>query len=109
MTRVASGWPTTFWDKTRDKSSVGSVACFFDAFCEFLGFSTAASALIIRDEAFLTLVRRLSSGRVGSFIGPPLIFKNQTLTLVAQTSENISESLVTALIELVARLSGWWA
>ena len=72
MTRVAAGWPTTFCDKTPVKSSTGSVDGFFDRFCEFFGFSTPPSALIIAAADVFTRLRRLSSGRFGSFIKWPL-------------------------------------
>src|ERR1041385_2571691 len=72
MTLVAVGWPTTFCDKTLVRSSMGSEDCFFDLPCEPFGLSDAPSALTMGGAGFFTRLRRLSSGRFGSFIKWPL-------------------------------------
>src|SRR5579864_4996360 len=68
ITRVAAGWPTTFCDRTAVRSSLTSVPCFLDRFCELFGLSTAPSALIISAAFRLTRGRRRCSGGFGSFI-----------------------------------------
>src|SRR5215471_10415883 len=72
MTRVAAGCPTTFCDRTAVRSATGSVCCFLERFGVALGLSAPFSALIGGAEGVRDLVRRRSSGGLGSFILRPL-------------------------------------
>src|SRR5664280_1580139 len=95
ITRVAAGWPTTFRDKTADRSSCGPSGCLRGRLCWLLGFSTLLSALSIAVASFLTRGRGRSPGRSGSFMKNLFAHASQQFTRQQAVPQNISNVAVT--------------